>query len=208
MIIHDLSTLKKHLAIGIIQENDIIPIMTIIRNELENNNEKQNYKFLNLFCNWCVHPKITRSMEAFEMIELLTEAIAKYNQSEGKSISNCIKTICESFYYDLKTFFIVNGLNLRFFDDTKPHMPFFFLVIKVIVNRPIEMPDEKFIEKKKLKDRKKRITDLMKNLSPNKHNLTPQSIIITEGKPCGKTNYYLGFRTEKIIIAIPMFNPK
>ncbi len=208
-MIRDLHTLKKHLDSGSLQENDIVPIMTVIRNELENKNEKEKYKFLNLFCNWCVHPQITKSITALEMIELLTESVVQHDQSEGKSIHGFRKNIVERFYNELKVFFLVNNLNLGFFNDKKPHLPFFYLVIKVIVNRPLVMPDDKFIANRKLKDRKKKITDIMSSISSKKNiNLNPKGIMITEEISAGKTNYLLNLITENVAFSIPLFNIK
>ena len=209
MIIKDLNTLNLYLETEPLRDNDIASIMVVIRNELEKNNKKEDFRFLNMFCNWCVHPEISRSKKGFEIIELFAKAISTHDQSGGASAKQCTKTIVENFYYELKMFFIVNKLNIDYFDDKNPHKPFFLMIIKLVEKRSVVMPDKKYIEKNKLQERERKLSELLGGIStPDKKLvLRPVRLSVT----LAKSNYYWSLETEgtkNIDFQIPIFKVK
>ncbi len=46
-------------------ESDIYNVMTNFRQLLEENNLKEKYQILNLYCNWTLHTNITQSISVY-----------------------------------------------------------------------------------------------------------------------------------------------
>ncbi len=67
-------------------------IMTQFRILLEEENLKEQYKFLNLYCNWTLHTEITKSFIGYEILLSISDSIIRHNKkpNHGKWISDAI----------------------------------------------------------------------------------------------------------------------
>ena len=65
-------------------KNDILRIMTAFRQIIEHQGIQSKYPYLNLYANWVVHPKIDKSITAFRILELLTDAMIAHNENPTK----------------------------------------------------------------------------------------------------------------------------
>jgi len=68
------------LAFNPLHTSHVKAMMTYVREMLENQSQSQQYPILNLYCNWLVHPEITKSAAAFDILRELTRAICDCNQ--------------------------------------------------------------------------------------------------------------------------------
>ena len=166
-MITDLSSLRKHLERGNIVGNDFIAIITIVRNQLETSNQKGKYKWLNLFCNWCVHPKLSASLISIEVINSFLQALfqseMKYTdtlpdfslkyESDVEHLSKFFDSIFNELRHELISFFVLFQLEYRFFEIEKVYARFLILLLNVIKSRPLYVPENKFLEKKPKKKR-------------------------------------------------------
>lgn len=53
--------------------------MIDLRELLEEESLQSTFPYLNLYCDWCAHPEISRSTVAFEMLLSLTKSICQHN---------------------------------------------------------------------------------------------------------------------------------
>ncbi|MBS5907304.1 MAG: hypothetical protein KIC84_08760 [Dysgonomonas mossii] len=70
--------------------------MTNFRQLLEENNLKEKYQILNLYCNWTLHTNITQSISAYRMLERISDALIQYGvgeYEEGRVSDIVIETI-------------------------------------------------------------------------------------------------------------------
>jgi hypothetical protein len=79
-----LDSIKELLAFGAWHTSTIKALMVYVREVLESNNLKASYGFTNLYCNWCVHVKISESTTAFHILLALTKAICKHNKNPNR----------------------------------------------------------------------------------------------------------------------------
>jgi hypothetical protein len=73
-------------------ENDILRIVTSLRHIIEEQKFQGKYKYLYFYCNWVLHPEISKSSTAFEILELLTDSMIAHNKNplKGKWINDAI----------------------------------------------------------------------------------------------------------------------
>ena len=87
IIIKDIPSLKAHLAQGRFNHNDILPFLSVMRNELENRSLQEQMKWLNLFCNWSFHSKITSSMITVDIIQSFLSGMVEWDMAQNDSLS-------------------------------------------------------------------------------------------------------------------------
>ncbi|MBI2474856.1 hypothetical protein HYV69_00295 [Candidatus Uhrbacteria bacterium] len=73
-------------------KNDILRIMTAFRHIIEEKGFQSKYPYLNLYANWALHTKISGSITAFRILELLTDAVIAHNKNpnEGTWINDAV----------------------------------------------------------------------------------------------------------------------
>lgn len=55
--------------------------LVVMRMEIQKNNEQDKYKYLNMFCNLCLHDKLERTNTATEFIVVFLKALGCYDGS-------------------------------------------------------------------------------------------------------------------------------
>lgn len=63
-------------------ESDIYNVMANFRQLLEENNLKEKYQILNLYCNWTLHTSIKQSISAYRILERISDALILYGAGE------------------------------------------------------------------------------------------------------------------------------
>lgn len=66
-------------------QDNILRIMIAFRHILEEKKLESKYPFLNLYCDWVLHPEISRSTTGFKILEFLTDAMIAHNSNPKKS---------------------------------------------------------------------------------------------------------------------------
>ncbi len=129
------------LAFNPIHTSNVKAFMTYIRELLEKYKKKKHYPTLNFYCNWAVHPKITRSKVVVDMFESLTRSIAAHNASAGATgniwnqINNQIgisrlKTELMGFMQEL-------SIPIKRFEDTNYWKGFVGLMFQKLKDKPL-----------------------------------------------------------------------
>lgn len=65
--------------------DNILRIMTAFRHILEEKKLQSKYPFLNLYCDWVLHPEISRSPVGLKILEFLTDTMIAQNSNPKKS---------------------------------------------------------------------------------------------------------------------------
>jgi hypothetical protein len=69
--------LKAHMTECPRTEPDVVYALVQIRKLLEHAHEKDKYAWLNLFCNWGVHPKLDKSKKAINILQILEDGLIR-----------------------------------------------------------------------------------------------------------------------------------
>lgn len=64
---------------------DITHVMTQYRLLIQDNGLQEKYNFLNLYCNWTLHTRISGSMTAFRILEYFSDCIINSYEDPGNS---------------------------------------------------------------------------------------------------------------------------
>ena len=128
-------------------KNDILRIMTDLRHIIEEKGFQSKYPYLNLYANWTLHPKISGSITAFRILELLTDAMISHNSDptngtwlndamiEGLSLHKLkkdIEDLCDAF-----------GINRRILSQRENWKKFIqFLVTYELQRKPVQFPQK------------------------------------------------------------------
>lgn len=198
--IKDLRTLKSHLEKGRFNYYDAIPFLSVIRNELELSDKKSNYKWLNLLCNWSLHPSISTSMVAVEIVQLFLDSLIKYDLGEDNSVKSFNDEIINNIRNDLIQFLHVLDIDVHFLKDDSVFFNIFSYFLSVIYDRPLEIPSISYIEKKKSRiKRVSRIEGSIKKITNKECMVTGLKIKIDSNKL-----YWQLSTSIYILISIPL----
>ena len=77
----NLSELKQLIGKPILGKSDIVHLMVLSRVVMEENRLQSTYPYLNLYCNWAVHPKLSQSLVCLQVLENLTDILLKYTDT-------------------------------------------------------------------------------------------------------------------------------
>ncbi|MFA4967123.1 MAG: hypothetical protein WC624_02780 [Candidatus Margulisiibacteriota bacterium] len=126
--------------------NDIICLMSQIRILIEENNLAAKYKYLNLYCNWILHSKISKSLLCFSILEQLTDILVKHHAIENDiihEVSNIISI--PGLRKDFIDFFNSSGLPNNIFSDRETWKGIFSLIASNLIDKPLCFPEMKVI---------------------------------------------------------------
>lgn len=142
-------------------KNDILRLMIAFRHIIEERNIQAKYPYLNLYANWVVHTEISKSITAFKILELLTDAMIKHNENpnEGIWINDAVieglsLRLLKANIKDLCHELSIKSELLNERDNWKKFVQ--FLVSYELREKPIKFP-------KKLTDKAKDIFDSIQN---------------------------------------------
>jgi len=125
-----LGKLNMVLKEDIVNECQVVYILSRIRKDLEIENLKGEYKYLNFYCNWALHPKLER-------IEPVADVLREFMASsdEGKFLN---------FDYlndDLKRFLDKKELSKKLF-KTDNFLKFINLLVDILSDTPLTVTAE------------------------------------------------------------------
>ena len=169
-------------------KNDVLRIMTAFRHIIEERNFQSKYPYLNLYANWALHTKISSSITAFRILELLTDAMIAHNSNpnqgtwindaviEGLSL-HLLKTDIENLCDEL-------NINRTLLSDRKNWKKFVqFLVTYELQKKPVQFP-------KNMKGKTKKIFDSIQtkaSKTPSRNNaILGVSFLDYQGTLCWK----------------------
>jgi len=112
---------------GISEESQVIYILSRIRKYLEIKNQKEQYKWLNFYCNWALHSRIDNTKS---VTDVLREFISGDNT--GFLSFDHLKD-------DLKKFLVDNELSLKLIDDPDSYYQFVNLLIDIYSDTPLSV---------------------------------------------------------------------
>lgn len=129
--------------------SDINFFMSNVRIYMEENKISEQYKHLNLYCNWCFHSKLSQSMVGFRILEMCSSIFEKnkYDRSANLIISSISDALSTN---KLKSegSCLLKSMNLSplIFEVPIIWNGFLGTLMRIILNRPITFPSYRSIQ--------------------------------------------------------------
>ena len=202
MIIKDIKSLKAHLAKGRFNNNDILPFLSVLRIEIEKGSLQEDLKWLNLFCNWSLHPKISSSMVAVDIMQSFVFSLLEWDLGNNNEVVKFNESIIGNFRRELIQLLKMSKVDHTFISEDEIFIPIFNYMLNVIHDRPLILPSEQKINKSE--SRKERVNSLNKSISSLYKNkeCEIESLKITHNKE-NQLSWYLT-TTAYIDIELPI----
>ncbi len=120
--------------------------MSLFRLVMEDDNSKEKYKYLNLYCNWTLHTEISGSSTAYEILEYIAESIRNYEKNPSTALwlndavvlglsthklNSDILNVCQEY----------NLTEANKFRDIKEWVKFGRLLIDILSNKQLRFPN-------------------------------------------------------------------
>jgi hypothetical protein len=132
--------LRVYLNAGELNSQDILSIMTIMRVQLERDNRKKDFRWLNLFCNWCVHSKLSKSSLSIDIFKTFYTALGNYDFTKGHSMKGFYNHIFDRLRQDIATLFIDHAIPTDLVEDEQAFCGFLIGILLIVKDRPISLP--------------------------------------------------------------------
>lgn len=143
--------IKRLLGQDVLTSSDLVNLMSQFRIVLESQDRKHKYRYLNMYCNWALHSKLSNSAPAYEVIESIANAIVG-NPNAPKS---------QAFFEDVTRAFLFDELRTdcinfskeyetpsEFCTDQITWNEFLALLIAFLRERPLAFPDSSKLPRK------------------------------------------------------------
>ncbi len=149
----NLSELEKLINKSLLKKSDIVHMMVLIRILMEEHKLQNKYSHLNLYCNWVVHPKLSKSLVCLQVLENLTKILVKftslpqdYKFKHGSFGDDLHAEVNEGLGIqmlrdDIINFFAQFHLPSDGFRNPKVWKDFSLLLISNLFERPLEFPE-------------------------------------------------------------------
>lgn len=133
--------LREYLNRGTIHSSDILSIMTTLRVQLEKDDLKKNYKWLNLFSNWCVHNELSRTKLSIDIFKTFYSVLGKYDLPDMKGFYD---HIFDKLREEIKKIFLAYSIptNLCDNENEEAFAGFIIGILLIIKDRPIYLPKQ------------------------------------------------------------------
>lgn len=136
-MITDIQSLKEYIENNKIDEDRIISIMSVIRNEIESRNIQKEFPLLNMFCNWCLHPKLSKTMLSIDIMQDYICALCSQNGLFISSPKKFSSELIDRLFEDIRSLFMIVGVDSSFISSKKEIADIFFLILRIIIERPL-----------------------------------------------------------------------
>ena len=172
--------------------------MTVLRIKIEKDSKKGEYRWINLFANWCVHPEISKSDQVFEVFDTIYGALAQFDATKGKSMRGFYDLVFDKLRMEMRRLFLEQDIPTWLTDNQGAFMWFLIGMLLIINDRPIRVPGKlRRSQARRLGD----IRGLMKNVRPDV-DLTPISVRILHEPTSGTFDLHLITRGRKFPICL------
>lgn len=145
MIEKTLSKLTTLITKDNLSESDVVYALSLIRKILERHKERQKFSLLNFYCDWTLHPSITRSPSGLEMLKKIQETIIANGSGDPLLLSGKVTSIL-SFYTlrkELETFLEEFNLPLDIIKKIEMWAKFIFSIVEIVREYPLSFSDYK-----------------------------------------------------------------
>lgn len=140
---HSLKIIKGILVNSKLSENDISRMLTEMRNVLEYDGEKMNYRMLYFYCNWASHSLIDREDLLFEILDKINIGFSEIflpnsdTNREFKDYGEIIKDTIDfkPLENNLRNFFAESGIK------DIPYKKLVFLICKNVIEKKVQYPN-------------------------------------------------------------------
>lgn len=127
-----------------LSQSDVVSLMTQFRVCLEAQELKRSYPDLMLYCNWIVHPALSHSPQALQVIVSIADAIVRHPKAPNSpgfydDVTRAFRF--ENFREDCIRFSSILTISDVLFSNRSLWDEFIKLVIRILVERPLEFPD-------------------------------------------------------------------
>jgi hypothetical protein len=160
-MITDITTLRNHLKKRKIIGNDVIAIMTALRNQLEVDGKKSDFEWLNHFCNWCVHVQLSKSIVSLEIINSFIRAFLQIKveyagrtpdgsieyDGDLESLNGHFAWIIDKFRDELTNFFNMYQIDKGLLENEEYFIQFCAMIFYLVKNRPLHVPHKQILNR-------------------------------------------------------------
>lgn len=145
-----LKELKRLLNHHALSTSDMINFMSQVRILIEENNFQSKYKFLNLYCNWTLHSKISGSIVCYKILEQLTDILLLQEATNKTIIHREISNIISIPGLRKNFIDLFNEFNLpvTMFTNRAIWKNTFGMIAFILFDRSLEFPPMKEILRK------------------------------------------------------------
>lgn len=175
-MITTMNDLRIYLSKGELNCDDTLSIITILRIQIEIDDKKNNYRWLKLFANWCVHSKISKSDLAIDILKTFYDVLGNYDFTQGQSPKDFYDHIFDKLRTEMSNIFRQHNMPSGLVDNERTFCEFLIGILMIIKDRPIRLPE------KPSKIQQKKIAQLPKLLkfanNRNDIDFTPISLCI------------------------------
>lgn len=131
-------------------KSDVINLMSQLRICLETDNLRRQYPYLTMYCDWTVHPQLSRSALAFQVIESIADAII--NNPNAPNTLAFFDDITKAFLFEeLRTDCIKvsthYGTPGKFCTNNDIWNAFLEFLISILIERPLAFPESTILPK-------------------------------------------------------------
>jgi len=138
------SEIQRLLGQNDLSKSDVVNLMTQLRICLESADRKQQFRYLNMYCNWTVHPQLSQSAPAFEVLESLADTLVGHPNAPGSP--GFFKDVTKSLLFDelrddCRNFATEFAIPVTFCTDAGIWYEFVKMIISILLERTLEFPD-------------------------------------------------------------------
>lgn len=140
-----LKELEYTFSSGVLSNSELVSVMVNFRLIIEEDNLQSNYPILNLYCNWTVHHKISRSNIAYRILEEITDSMIAHNNNpkESQWINDAIieGMRLHKLQTEILDFSNSLGIDLKILSNRKFWTDFGNQLLSILIDRPLAFPD-------------------------------------------------------------------
>ena len=131
--------------------SDVSYTMSLTRQVLEKNRLKNQYQLLNFYCNWCLHPELTKSMHCYWILEQIADALVVYADQNPNDFTKRISEIIsfKNLKQEINALYKEKRIPRFLFKIPENWHRFIMLLIQIVKEKPIKLPDK--IKNQKIK---------------------------------------------------------
>ena len=124
--------------------SDVSYTMSLTRQVLEKNRLKNQYQLLNFYCNWCLHPELTKSMHCYWILEQIADALVVYADQNPNDFTKRISEIIsfKNLKQEINALYKEKRIPRFLFKIPENWHRFITLLIQTVKEKPIKFPDK------------------------------------------------------------------
>jgi hypothetical protein len=143
--------LERIKSVGGMSDGDAVKVISLTRQLIEKTKRQGKYSVLNFYCNWCFHSSISGSNVCYRMLSSITDVFLSENGSKRVDIPLEVSKLLsiKDLRAQFRNLYQTEKLPTFLFDYLSNWRGFASQILKEIIHKPINFPDDKDIAKNK-----------------------------------------------------------